>query len=161
MIFIIIFAISLATIFFLSWWYLGSTRFNSFCFGFLGLILGALIGIMFCTLTCATICDDDHLINTETYSLAQINIANASSVLASNYVLDEGEDSDLTVYMIKDDILVRLKVRPEHIHFVTTDTARVVKNIYHFKTKLCRLLFEYTSIYIYECYVPMQPLTSS
>ena len=161
MIFIIVFAISLAIIFFLSWRYLGSTWFCSFCFGFLGLCLGTLIGIMSCTLICITIQNDDHLTNTEIYPLAQINIVNESSTLVSNYVLDEGENSDLTVYMIKDDILTCLKVHPKYIHFVTTDTAQVVKNTYHFKTKICKLLFEYTNIYTYECYVPMQPLTSS
>lgn len=166
MIFIIIFAISLATIFFLSWWHLSSTHFCSFCFGFLGLIFGALIGMMFCALVSATICDDpDHLTDTETYQVAQINITKESEILASNYtlnyILDEDSNSKFIVYIIKNDTLIRLKVRPEHIHFVTTDTARVVKNTYHFKTKLCRLLFEFTSIYSYEYYAPMQPLTSS
>ena len=63
--------------------------------------------------------------------------------------------------MIEQDTIVPLKIKLKHIHFVTTDTAQVVKYTYHFKTKLCRLLFEYTSIFSYECYIPMQPLTSS
>ena len=161
MIFIIIFAISLAIVFVLPE-YQSYTRFSSFCFGFLGLLLGVLIGVIFCTFVCATICDDpDYLTNTETYPLAQINISNESATLASNYILDESENSDFVVYVIKDDTLTRLKIHPKHIHFVTTDTAQVVKNTYHFKTKICRLLFEYTSIFSYECYIPMQPLTSS
>lgn len=159
MIFIIICGISLA-VFFTLYAYQSWESFASFCFGFLGLIFGVLIGLSFSTLICITIMNSDHLTNTEAYPLAQVNLANDSANLASSYVLDAGEAESL-VYMIEQDTIVPLKIKLEHIHFVTTDTAQVVKYTYHFKTKLCRLLFEYTSIFSYECYIPMQPLTSS
>ena len=161
MILIIIFAILLAIGFFLSS-YPSYSCFSSFCFGFLGLLLGTLIGVFICTLICTAIYNDPaYLADTKTYPLAQINVSNESVVLASNYVLDESKSSDFIVYMIKDDTITRFRIHPKHIHFVTTDTAQAIRNNYHFKTKICRLLFEYTNIYSYECYVPMQPLTSS
>ena len=159
MIFIIICGISLA-VFFTLYAYQSWESFASFCFGFLGLIFGVLIGLSFSTLICIIIMNSDHLTNTEAYPLVQVNLANDSANLASSYVLDAGEAESL-VYMIEQDTIVPLKIKLEHIHFVTTDTAQVVKYTYHFKTKLCRLLFEYTSIFSYECYIPMQPLTSS
>lgn len=159
MIFIIICGISLA-VFFTLYAYQSWESFASFCFGFLGLIFGVLIGLSFSTLICITIMNSDHLTNTEAYPLAQVNLVDNSASLASNYVLNIEESRSL-VYMIKQDTIVPLKINLDHIHFITTDTAQVVKNVYHFKSKICRLLFEYTSIYSYECYIPMQPLTSS
>jgi len=159
MIFIIICGILFAAV--LTWYsYQGWDLLPSLAFGCLGLLFGALIGLFFSTLMCALIINPAHLTNTEAYSLAQVNLANDSANLASNYVLDTGEAESL-VYMIEQGTIVPLKIRSDHIHFITTDTAQVVKNTYHFKTKICRLLFEYTSICIYECYVPIQPLTSS
>lgn len=159
MIFIIICGILFAAV--LTWYaYQSWELLPSFAFGLLGLLFGTLIGLLFSTLMCALIINPAHLTNTEAYSLAQVNLANDSANLASNYVLDTGETESL-VYMIEQDTIVPLKIRSNHIHFITTDIAQAIKSTYHFKTKICRLLFEYTELFSYDCYVPIQPLTSS
>ena len=135
---------------------------SSFAFGFLGFLCGLLIGLLICTLVCAAICcDPGHIVNTETYPLIQINMSNDSEVLASNYILKGTKSNEFTVYIFEDDAIIPLEIESNHIHFIITDTAEMIKKTYHFKTKICRLLFEYADMCVYDCYIPMQPLTSS
>lgn len=158
MIFIIIMAIAISFILGL-WCYIDTREIScALGIGFLGMFLGLLGGLLICAVVNVSIANEQHLIEQKSYDLIEITDKN---FIGSKYI-KEKDNGDYIIYINEDNILKEATITKSRFHRIISGKPYAVKNTYDFKNKFFKFLFDFDGdIEAYECYIPMEPLTSS
>lgn len=126
--------------------------------GLLGILLGLLVGSFICLGVNASIVNEQHLVKQKSYDLIEITDKN---FIGSKYI-KEKNNGDYTIYINEDNILKEATITKSRFHRIISGKPYAVKNTYDFKNKFFKFLFDFDGdIEAYECYIPMEPLTSS
>ena len=127
--------------------------------GFLGVLLGLLGGFLICLFVNIGITNEQHIIEQKNYELIEFEITD-KNFIGSKYIKEQ-DNGRYAVYINEDNILKEVTMTKRCIHRIISGKPFVVKNIYDFKSKFCKFLFDFgDDIEMYECYIPMEPLTS-
>lgn len=127
---------------------------------FLGILLGLLGGFLICLFVNIGIINEQHVIEQKNYELIEIEIA-SKNFIGSKYIKEQN-NGKYTVYINENNILKEATISERCVHRIISGKPFAVKNIYDFKSKFCKFLFDFDDIKeTYECYIPMEPLTSS